>query len=175
MKPGQSIRRFARRSDGIASLEFVIILFPMMIFIFGIMEFSLIFYQFNQMENVARETARIIAVDDDVNPAANGVEVTCPGTGGAEAIACQLLSNAAKDRVTACYEQQDFPPEDPVFASVVTVTAPMDQLGLVISVLGVSPGRELTASAEMRVEHGKIDPDNVDPPRLCDGGDPVYE
>ncbi|MEM7225559.1 MAG: TadE family protein [Pseudomonadota bacterium] len=159
-------------------MEFVLILFPFMIFLFGMIEFGLIFYHFNQMENVARETAREIAVDDDVNPASNGAEVICPGSGGAEGLACQLLSNAARDKVTACYEQRDFPPDRPVFDAVVSVSTPMDQIGIVISVMGLAQDRTLTATATMRVEPGKLNPDenpDLDPAlKLCDGSDPDY-
>ena len=181
MKIGKPIARFGKRRDGIASLEFVLILFPTMIFIFGMLEFGLMFYHFNQMQGVARETARQVAVDDDLNPGGNGADVNCPGTAGtAEALACQLLSGAAKDTVTVCYRQDDLPPDTPVFSSVVTVSAPMDQIGIVTSIMGIASDRTLTASADMRVEPGKIGPAAAGAPftppngSLCDGSSPQF-
>ena len=169
MKLWRALWRFARRTDGLSSLELVLLLFPMMVVVFGIIQFSFILYHYNQMENVARETARLIAVDDTVNPGANGPLVVCPEAAGAEAVACQMLGVPSRGEVSACYQQEVFPPDEPVFSGVVTITAPMDELGLVVDIMGWASERDLTARATMRVEPTKIGPASVNPPFLCDG------
>ncbi|MEM7222375.1 MAG: TadE family protein [Pseudomonadota bacterium] len=173
--------RFAHRADGISSLEFVLLLFPMMIFVFGIIQFSFIFYHYNQMQSVAREVARQIAVSDTLNPSENedededSEEISCKDSpSGAEGLVCQMLGVPAGGSITTCYEQVEFPPDTPVFSSVVTIAAPIDQLGLVIDILGIAKGRDLTATAKMRVEPTKIGPDAVNPEKLCDGDPPDY-
>ena len=59
---GAAARRFARCNSGISSVEFVIVLFPMVLFMFGIIGFGLVFYTYNTMENAAREAVRRMSV-----------------------------------------------------------------------------------------------------------------
>lgn len=62
MPLGATARRFARCTSGISSVEFVIVLFPMVLFMFGIIGFGLVFYTYNTMENAAREAVRRMSV-----------------------------------------------------------------------------------------------------------------
>ena len=58
----QAVRRLARCSDGISSVEFAIILPVLMLFLFGIITFASALYIHVNMENAAREAARRMAV-----------------------------------------------------------------------------------------------------------------
>ena len=171
-------RRFLTRllgqSEGIASLEFVLILVPMITIFFGMLQWGVMLYYYNNMENVARETVRVLAVDDDINPdfGNNGAAVPCTGltalTG--EEYACNRLDlPSTSTTVSVCYEQGKLPPQ-PIFNAVVTITAPMDDLGM-IDIFGIAAGRTLTTTADMRVEDGKLSVNNPIPNlNTCGGG-----
>ncbi len=90
-----ALRRFARCNKGISSVEFVIILPVLMLFLFGIITFGSALYIHVNMENAAREAVRRMAVAEA--PAAgaevpcNSVQATTPGT--AENYACTYLAD----------------------------------------------------------------------------------
>ena len=151
--------RFWRNRKGISSIEFTIIVFPMLIIFFGMIQFGSLFYYYNQMQNAARDAARRMAVDDDIlpiNPAAEAAIAcsTTPAAGSAEAYACGLLRVPAEVSVTACHRGD--PVDTERFDAEVVLTAPMDDVALV-DLLGIMEGKTLTASAIMRVEPGKLD------------------
>ena len=58
--------RLARCASGTASIEFVIVLNVLILFVFGIMGLGLIFYTFNTMENAAREATRRMSVAEAI-------------------------------------------------------------------------------------------------------------
>ena len=172
----QRLRLFASNSEGIASLEFVLILFPMIFIFFGMVQWGIMMYHFNQMENAARETARIMAVDDDMNPNSDGADVQCSAavSGSAEGFFCSMVGVPSVGKVTACYNQDATPPaDDAVFSAMVTITAPMDAVGM-IDVFGITKDRDMTVTAEMRVENGKFHVLNVPNPCLCGGASPDF-
>lgn len=89
---------------GTSSIEFVMVLGPMILFLFGIIGFGLITYAHNNMVNAAREATRRLSVAEDV-VAGNGFTYTCstadmaalaalvtPKT-GAQQIVCDYLTN----------------------------------------------------------------------------------
>jgi Flp pilus assembly protein TadG len=65
-----SLRRFGRRfaacRRGTSSVEFVLVLGPMILFLFGIIGFGLITYAHSNMVNAAREATRRLSVIDPV-------------------------------------------------------------------------------------------------------------
>ena len=106
-----SLRRFWRRLGacrrGTSSVEFVMVLAPMLLFLFGIIGFGLITYAHTNMVNAAREATRRLSVDEAI-VVGNGVEYTCsatdmaalatavgPGFIGAQQIACTYLTDWA--------------------------------------------------------------------------------
>ncbi len=101
-----SCRQLARCRRGTSSVEFVLVLGPMVLFLFGIIGFGLITYAHNNMVNAAREATRRLSVAEDVVMAAN-TTVACgssvydtvvsdaaPKT-AAEQIACDYLTDWA--------------------------------------------------------------------------------
>jgi Flp pilus assembly protein TadG len=71
-----SLRRFGACHRGTSSVEFVLVLGPMMLFLFGIIGFGLITYAHTNMVNAAREATRRMSVAEDV-VIGNGSTVTC--------------------------------------------------------------------------------------------------
>ncbi len=113
-----SLRRFGRRFGacrrGTSSVEFVLVLVPMILFLFGIIGFGLVTYAHNNMVNAAREATRRLSVAEDVVMAANfGTTVQPPvacfsgaydgvvaaatdaGRTAAEKLACDYLTDWA--------------------------------------------------------------------------------
>ncbi len=107
-----SLRRFTACRRGTSSVEFVLVLGPMILFLFGIIGFGLITYAHNNMVNAAREATRRLSVAEDVVVAANfGTTVQAPvacfsgaydgvvatandaGMTAAEKLACDYLAN----------------------------------------------------------------------------------
>ncbi len=144
----EAVRRFARSTQGISSVEFVIILPVLMLFLFGIITFASALYIHVNMENAAREAVRRMAVAE---VAAAGAPVTCdsvqattPGT--AENYACTYLVDWPVGFVveadTLCPANRDV---------IVSVTVPAEQVALA-DVFGFFDGRTLTAEVVMRRE-----------------------
>ncbi len=79
-----SLRRFGACRRGTSSVEFVLVLAPMVLFLFGIIGFGLITYLHNNMVNAARETTRRLSVAEDVVVAAD-ITVAC-GSGAYDAL-----------------------------------------------------------------------------------------
>ena len=159
------LSRMSTNTKGIASLEFVLILFPMLFIFFGMIQFGGIFYWYNQMQNSAREAARRLAVDADIDPTGTGgttVLCTAAVAGSAEDYACRYLSVPGAVDVTTGYC------EDPLgtvrYDAVVRVTAPMSDLSMV-DLLGISGTRTVTATAVLRVDPAKsLDRLEIDDP-----------
>ncbi len=81
------MRRRARNESGQSLVEFTIVLLPLLLVLFGIIEFGLIMFQKVSIEHDAREAGRLAAVNDPAGKtAATGVFFTCtpnPNTGNA--------------------------------------------------------------------------------------------
>ena len=57
----ETVRRFARARKGATSTEFAIVMIPMIILLFGIIQFGGILFLKNDMQNAARDAARRMA------------------------------------------------------------------------------------------------------------------
>ena len=79
--------RGTRDESGQSLVEFTIVLLPLLLVLFGIIEFGLIMFEKVSIEHDAREAARLAAVNDPSGKtAATGVTFTCtinPNTGNA--------------------------------------------------------------------------------------------
>ncbi len=91
-------RRFSACRRGTSSVEFVMVLAPMLLFIFGIIGFGLITYAHTNMVNAAREATRRLSVDEVEVVAAN-TDVTC----GQQSLQ-DVIDAAALDDMTAAEE-----------------------------------------------------------------------
>ena len=97
-----SLRRFGACRRGTSSVEFVLVLAPMVLFLFGIIGFGMITYLHNNMVNAARETTRRLSVAEDQVVAANfGTTVQAPVACGSAGLTA-LVDNA--DPQTAAEE-----------------------------------------------------------------------
>ena len=128
------IASFARHTNGTASVEFVIVLPVLTLFLFGIIQFGSVLYVQNNMENAAREAARSMSVGE--------TSIATPGS--AEAYALNYMTN-------------------PNFPFAVTATEPTsEQVQVQITLpathivfgdmFGLWSGKNLTATVTMRKE-----------------------
>jgi len=101
-----AVHRLARCSSGIVSVEFVIFLPLLVLFLFGIIGFSMTSYTHTNMVSAAREATRHLAVADGVGCTLGGTTGPCTGAslvcgvstiaaGSAEDIACTNLPDLA--------------------------------------------------------------------------------
>jgi Flp pilus assembly protein TadG len=71
-------RRGTREEGGQSMVEFTIVLLPLLLVLFGIIEFGLIMFEKVSIEHDAREAGRLAAVNDPAGKtAAAGVTFTC--------------------------------------------------------------------------------------------------
>jgi Flp pilus assembly protein TadG len=70
------LRRFAGCRGGTSSVEFVLVLGPMVLFLFGIIGFGLITFAHNNMVNAAREATRRLSVAE-TTVVGDGVTYSC--------------------------------------------------------------------------------------------------
>ena len=154
------MRRFARCDRGISSVEFVIILPLLMMFLFSIISFGSVLYIQANMENAAREAVRRLAVSDatqctgtpPATAACTGATVDCDAAitaGTAEDYACTYLANWQVDFEVAV---QADPSGTDCSELVVTVTLPNASEAALADVFGFFDGRTLTADVTMREE-----------------------
>ncbi len=155
----EAVRRFARSNKGISSVEFVIILPVLMLFLFGIITFASVLYIHVNMENAAREAVRRLAVADEVEcTSADGLtSVTCTGTTVAcsatifepsvEDYACTYLANWPVG-----FEVEAEPAACPDLSVTVTVRLPDASTAALGDVFGFFDGRTWTAEVVIREE-----------------------
>ncbi len=154
------VRRFLRCREGISSVEFVIILPLLMMFLFSIISFGSVLYIQSNMENAAREAVRRLAVSDATRcTAVDGATAACTGAtvdcdaaitaGTAEDYACTYLANWQVDFEVAV---QVDPSGTDCSELVVTVTLPNASEAALADVFGFFDGRTLTADVTMREE-----------------------
>ncbi len=100
-----SLRRFGRRfaacRRGTSSVEFVLVLGPMILFLFGIIGFGLITYAHNNMVNAAREATRRMSVAEDV-VIGNGATVTC-SPAALDTLAAAVAPKTAAQKIACDY------------------------------------------------------------------------
>lgn len=58
--PGRAARRFVRRQDGAAAVEFALVALPFLALIFAIVETALVFFASQSLEAAASESARLV-------------------------------------------------------------------------------------------------------------------
>ncbi len=154
------LRRSLRCREGISSVEFVIILPLLMMFLFSIISFGSVLYIQANMENAAREAVRRLAVSDatqctgtpPATAACTGATVDCdaPITAGtAENYACTYLANWQVDFEVAVEAD---PSGTDCSELVVTVTLPNASEAALADVFGFFDGRTLSADVTMREE-----------------------
>ncbi len=153
------LRRVARCDKGISSVEFVLILPILMLFLFSIISFGSLLYIHVNMENAAREAVRRLAVADSVEcTAAGGTTAPCtsatvvcgvdPITGGtAEDFACTYLANWSVG-----FEVEAGPDATDCTELTVTVRLPDASLVALADVFGFFDGRTLSAEVAVREE-----------------------
>ncbi len=145
-------RRFARCRSGISSVEFVIVLPILMLFLFGIITFATTLYIQVNMENAAREGARRMAVAE-----AGGIRTWVPCTsvqattaGTAENYACIYLADWPIS--FEVYAEPGCPPASPTDRNVRLTVSVNAEAAALADVFGFFSGKTLTAKVVMRKE-----------------------
>ncbi len=87
-KAGDGISSFCQRSNGTSSVEFVLVLPVLALFLFGIIQFGSVLYLQSNMANAAREAARSMSVGES-----NIATQSPPEAGSAEYLALNWLAN----------------------------------------------------------------------------------
>ncbi len=156
-----AVRRFARCTKGISSVEFVIIVPVLMLFLFSIITFASVLYIHVNMENAAREAVRRLAVADNVACTAAGGTTTAPCTGATVVCGGLIPITAGTAEDYACTYLVDWPINFEVEAGpaagdcselTVTVRLPDASTAALADVFGFFYGRTLTAEVVMREE-----------------------
>ena len=143
-----SMRGFARSTQGISSVEFAIILPVLALFLFGIITFASALYIHVNMENAAREAARRMAVAEALGA---GPPVSCP--------VAQADPNKYEAENYACIYLADWPIgfqidtdcDDVNQEVTVSVQVSAEEVALA-DIFGFFDGRILTAKVTMRKE-----------------------
>ncbi|MEM7222374.1 MAG: TadE family protein [Pseudomonadota bacterium] len=155
-----SLARIGRAKDGVASLEFVIILFPLILIFFAVIQVGSIFYYNHQMQVAVRDTARRMiqepTFNSEKNSGAGGTEVACSATtaGSPEDYGCSIVTMPGPPGITTeyCIDDDDLEHYD----AIVTMTVDLDEISLV-DLLGVASGKTATRTSTMRVTPNKFD------------------
>ncbi len=136
----------AKDGSGASAAEFALIVMPMVVLTFAIIEFGSLLFIWNEMKGAARETVRCASVADTF---IDGGTLQCGGqtVGSAEDIACNILTNWWPTYTISLSQQVVTGGND--FA--VTITTPMSE-AVLVDLFGIMDGRTLEASASMRQE-----------------------
>ncbi|SDG08514.1 TadE-like protein [Limimonas halophila] len=65
VRPGRVLRGLGREERGTAAAEFALLITPLMVIMFGIVQFGLAFSVYNTMTDAARRAARAVAVQGE--------------------------------------------------------------------------------------------------------------
>ena len=150
----QSARTFLCDRSGGSAAEFAIVLFPMIFVFVLVMEFGLLLFVQNDMQNAARDSVRLLAV----NEVSDGVEfrnnqaTSCNGTvapNGIEENACELLGiwrNSTSFTVTPSFVVGSGNECDRLIVRIATTMAD----ATIFDIFGILGSRPLVATASMR-------------------------
>ena len=138
-KGGGDISSFCQRSNGTSSVEFVLVLPVLMLFLFGIIQFGSVLYLQSNMANAAREAARSMSVGESAIATQSP-----PEAGSAEDLALNHLTDWSLTFTVVATE----PDADSVSVQV-SVPASAAAFGDIFGIWGTST---LTATVTMRKE-----------------------
>ncbi len=145
-------RRLLVEADGATAVEFAIVVLPMVIIFVVIVQFGLILYVQNDMQNAAREAARRMAVDDTTifTP---GDSVDCssgPASGTVAEVACRVMNDwpgvftvTTDTAVIVGSDRSEM---------TVSISTDMGSVGI-FDIFGVASGKNLSASTTLRSEY----------------------
>ncbi len=144
---------------GSVATEFALVIFPVVILLFGIIQFGSLLYVFNSMVNASREGVRWYAIG------APNADASFAGNDGAAAVAraqdflnqtwitATVTPTSANDTGDATVDCTNTADPDPDCDVTVTITAPMGEAALIdLLDLMTGAGLQLEASATMRRE-----------------------
>lgn len=132
-RPFKLVGHAMRRHDGSSAAEFAMILPLLMLFLFGIVQYGIMFFAYNNMSNAAREGARAMAVGE--------VDAT-----GAETLAENYLIGWTEDDATV---QADTVNQSGINFARVRISMPGKKAGIVE--YAPSPAT-ISATVLMRIE-----------------------
>ena len=151
----QAMRRFAKDRGGATAMEFTFVMLPMIILVFGIIQFGGILYLKNDMKNAARDAGRRMAAD---YMCFNGGPVQCGSQtpNYVEDFACNYLGDWTPAFEVTASETDTADGTD----MEVTIRTDMGAAAFV-DLLGIFQGRTMTATAILRREY---EPESPPPP-----------
>lgn len=168
-------RKFLRAEDGAGAAEFALVVLPMTVLTFFIIQAGALFFAYNDLHNAAREGVRRLAVQDGiaygdgitlVNGTMEPVSFNCGGTppaGSVEEVVCNYMAGW-DNRVTVTTGAMPVNlVEDPQLnCHEVIVRAEMDMGDAsIFGMFGILNGRTLRAEAMMISEYDLVTGNNL--------------
>ena len=152
MKWREAVRRFARDTSGLSAMEFSFVMVPMIIVLFGVIQFGGILFLQNDMHNAARDAARRMA---SVEICFGGSAVQCGSqtSGSVEDFACNFLSAWTPSFQVTATETNTADG----FDMQVTIETDM-AAAAIVDLLGIFEGRTMSATAILRREYEAASP-----------------
>lgn len=150
-----AVRRFAESRSGATAMEFTFVMIPMIVLLFGVIQFGGILFLKNDMQNAARDAARRMAAG---YMCFDGAPVQC-GTqtvNHVEDFACSYLSDWPSTFHIAVSETNTVDGTD----MHVAITTDMGAAAIV-DLFGIFQGRTLSANTILRREY---EPESPLPP-----------
>jgi Flp pilus assembly protein TadG len=127
LRGGALLRRFARRQEGAAAVEFALVAAPFLALVFAIMETALVFFAGQALETVAADSARLIMT----------------GQAQTQGLTEQTFKEAVCAKIVALFDCEGELKVDvksyPKFADA-KLSKPIDKGNLDISDFGYNPG-----------------------------------
>ena len=167
---------FVASEDGANAVEFALVLMPMVIVSFLVLDVAAVFFAYNDIHNAAREGARKMAVEDGIlfgdksgtSFDVDGPTFTCsgaglkPDAGTVEKSVCDFLVGwSARIEVSTFAERPKGNAGLGTDCSEVTVKTRMDMGDAALfDFLGLLSGRTMIASATYLSEYDLVDADN---------------
>ena len=148
-----SARSLGKDESGANAVEFALVILVLVPFILAILEFGIILFTYNNMEQAARETARVLAVQEATLLRAEAVANAQLGFSGLNF----TITRCAPDTADTC-QGPDWPCDppaspclDPLKDVSVKIAVPLAEASL-IDFFGFFSDGDLTATVTMRKE-----------------------
>ncbi len=141
-----SARSLGNDESGANAVEFALVILVLIPFILAILEFGIILFTYNNMEQAAREAARVLAVQEATLLRAEAVANAQLGFSGLNF----TITRCAPDTAVTC-QGVDWPLLDPLKDVSVKIAVPLAEASL-IDFFGFFSLGNLTATVTMRKE-----------------------
>jgi Flp pilus assembly protein TadG len=146
-----------RRADGAIAVEFALVMLPLTVLVFGLIQYGLYFWAMQGGADIARTAARTAAAND-------AATFTCSAfKGDVQGQVDGLTGSGATATITRTYVDEDSPANGVTVGDIVKVTVQFTSVDLHFPFVPFIRGGVVSSSGTARLEN--VDPDN--PPANC--------